>query len=55
VSSPYVAIEIGDVGLLVDAQSTDVHRRGVLDDGFSFGVAVEPDDGARPAGDGMPR
>ena len=47
-----VAVEVGDVGLVVDPRSADVHRRGVLDDAFLFGVAVEPDDRAQPAGDG---
>ena len=46
-----VAVEVGDVGLVVDARPADVHRRGVLDDTFFFGVAVEPDDRAQPAGD----
>ena len=36
------------MGLVVDARSTDVHRRGVLDHAFLFGVAVEPDDRAQP-------
>ena len=43
---------MGDVGLVVDAWSADVHRRRVLDDAFLFGVAVEADDGAQPPGDG---
>ena len=46
-----VAVEVGDVGLVVDARPADVHRRRVLDDAFFFGVAVEPDDRAQPAGD----
>jgi hypothetical protein len=45
---------VGDVGLVVDARPTDVHGRGVLDDAFFFGVAVEPDDRAQPAGDRRP-
>jgi hypothetical protein len=46
-----VAVQVGDMGLVVDAGPTDVHRRGVLDDAFLLGVAVEPDDRAQPAGD----
>ena len=43
---------MGDVGLVVDAGSADVHGRGVLDDAFLLGVAVEADHGAQPAADG---
>ena len=50
----FVAVEVGDVGLVVDPRSADVHRRGVLDEAFLLGVAVEPDDRAQPAGDGGP-
>jgi hypothetical protein len=46
---------VGDVGLVVDAGSADVDRRGLLDDAFLFGVAVEPDDRAQPASDRRPR
>ena len=42
-------------GLIVDAGSADVYRRGVLDDAFFFGVAVEPDDRAQPTGNRRPR
>ena len=48
----FVAVQVGDVGLVVDARPTDVHRRRVIDDFFFFGVTVEPDNGAQPAGDG---
>ena len=49
-----VAVEVGDMGLVVDPWPADVHRRRVLDHAFFFGVAVEPDDRAQPAGDGGP-
>ena len=41
-----------DVGLVVDPGSADVHGRGVLDDAFFLGVAVEADHGAQAAADG---
>jgi hypothetical protein len=40
--------------LVVDARATNVHRRGMGDDAFFLGVAVEPDDRAQPACDGGP-
>ena len=40
------------MGLMVDARAADVDCRGVLDDTFRFGVAVEADDRAQSAGDG---
>lgn len=45
---------MGDVGLVVDAWPADVHRRGMLDDAFFFGVPVEADDGAQPTSDHGP-
>jgi hypothetical protein len=39
---------VGDVGLVVDAGSADVHRRRVLDCAFFLRAAVEPDDRAQP-------
>jgi hypothetical protein len=49
-----VAIEAGGVGLVVEAGSTHVRRRGDRDEAFLFGVAVEADHGAEPAGDRGP-
>ena len=46
-----VAVQVGDMGLVVDAGPTDVHRRGVLDHALFLGVTVEPDDRAQPASD----
>jgi len=43
---------MGDVGLVVDPGSADVHGRGVLDDAFLLRVAVEADDRAQAAADG---
>ena len=42
---------MGDVGLVVDPGSADVHGRGVLDHAFFLGVAVEADHRAQPATD----
>ena len=50
-----VAVQVGDVGLVIDPWSADVHRRGVFDDAFFFGVAVEPDDRAQPTSHRRPR
>jgi len=44
-----VAVEVGDMGLVVDAWPADVHRRGMLDDTLLLGVPAEPDDRAQPA------
>ena len=46
-----VAVEVGDVGLVVDPRPANVDRRRMLDDALLLGVAVEPDDRAQPAGD----
>jgi hypothetical protein len=54
IAPEFVAIQVGDVRLVVDARSTDVHRRGMGDDAFFSGVAVEADDRAQPAGHGGP-
>jgi hypothetical protein len=47
-----VAIEVSDVGLVVDAWPADVHRWRAVDDAFFLGVAVTPDHRAEPAGHG---
>ena len=49
IGTELVAVQMGDVGLVIDFRSPDVHRRGVLDHAFLFGVAVEADDRAQPA------
>jgi hypothetical protein len=43
------------VGLVIDTWAADVHRRGVLDDAFLCGVAVEPDDREQPTRHRRPR
>src|SRR5215207_7209560 len=45
----FIAVQMGDVGRVVDTRSSDVHRRGMLDDALLFGVAIEPNDRAQPA------
>lgn len=45
------AVEVGNMGLVVDSWSTDMHGGRVLDDPFFLGVAVEADDGGQPASD----
>jgi hypothetical protein len=50
-----VAVETHDVGLIVDPRPADVDTRGSFDRPFFFGVTVEADDRAQPAGDSCPR
>jgi hypothetical protein len=47
-----VAVQRGDVRLVVQPGAADVRGRGVLEEFFFDGVLVEPGDGAQPAGDG---
>jgi hypothetical protein len=49
-----VAIEVGDLGLVVNPWPTDVHCRRMFDGTFVLGVAVEPDERAQPPSDGRP-
>ena len=49
-----VAVQAGGVRLVVQAGPADMGGRGVVEEFFLDGVAVEPRDGAQPAGDGGP-
>jgi len=49
-----VAIQAHGVGLVVQAGPADVHSRGVLDEPFLLGVAVEAHDGRQASADGGP-
>jgi hypothetical protein len=51
----FVAVEADGVGLVVDPGAADMHRWGMGDQAFFFGVAVEAGDGAQPPGDGRRR
>ncbi len=51
----FVAVQPGGVRLVVDAGPADMHRRGVGDETFFLGVAVEAGHGAEPTGDGRCR
>jgi hypothetical protein len=42
------------MGLIVEAWAADVNRRGVLDESFLLGVAVEPHDGREAPTDRCP-
>jgi hypothetical protein len=46
-----VTVQAGDVGLVVQPGTADVHCRGVSEQFLFDGVAVEPGDGGQPAGD----
>jgi hypothetical protein len=52
--SQFVAVQAGRVGFVVDAQTADVDGRGVIEEFFFDGVAVEPGDGRQAPGDGDP-
>ena len=44
----FVAVQPRGVRLIVQARAADVRGRGVLEQVFLYGVAVEPGDGAQP-------
>jgi len=46
-----VAVQADGVGFVVDPRAADMDRRGVRDEAFLLGVAVEAGDRAQPAGD----
>ncbi len=47
-----VPVQAGGAGFVVQAGPADVRGRGMLEEFFLDGVAVEPCDGAQAAGDG---
>jgi hypothetical protein len=49
-----VAVQAGGVGFVVQAGAADMRGRGMIEELFLERVAVEPGDGAQPAGDGGP-
>jgi hypothetical protein len=49
-----VAVQPGGVRLIVQPGTADMSGRGVIEQVFFDGVAVEPGDGAQPPGDGGP-
>src|SRR6266516_4869171 len=49
-----VPVQAGGAGFVVQAGPADVRGRGMLEEFFLDGVAVEPCDGAQAAGDGGP-
>jgi hypothetical protein len=49
-----VPVQPGGVGFVVQAGPADVRGRGILEEFFLDGIAIEPGDGAQSAGDGGP-